>query len=157
MTFAWIAVGIALGMTLMGLLVWNLMPRLMLVKHRSRLGFDATVTAIEEAAKQSGWNVSKIYEIDKSLREAGHDDVGRIRIISMCQPHHAHRILRDETNLPITAMMPCRIGICETPEGVFISQMNIGLMSRMFGGVITEVMGGVAREERKMLEGVTAH
>jgi hypothetical protein len=48
--------------------------------------------------------------------------------------------------------MPCRMGMYETQDGkVMISGMNMGLMSKMFGGNIAKVMGGVADEEAAML------
>ena len=51
--------------------------------------------------------------------------------------------------------MPCRIGVYETQSGkVMISGMNMGLMSKMFGGNIAKVMGGVAEEEDEMLDQV---
>ena len=43
----------------------------------------------------------------------------------------------------------------ETKDGhVFMSEMNIGLMSKMFGGIIEEVMGQVAKEETEMFQHV---
>ena len=35
-----------------------------------------------------------------------------------------------------------------------LSGMNIGLMSKMFGGTIEKIMGEVAKEEKDMLEGI---
>ncbi len=49
--------------------------------------------------------------------------------------------------------MPCRISIYETYAGeVYISRMNIGLMSKLFGGKIEEVMAKVAAEEASIVE-----
>ncbi len=51
--------------------------------------------------------------------------------------------------------MPCRFGVYETKDGqVYISGMNIGLMSKMFGGIIEEVMGRVTEEEKEMLKDI---
>ena len=44
MSIIWVLV----GMALMGLIVWFTMPLLMLVKHKSRLSYDETVTALSE-------------------------------------------------------------------------------------------------------------
>ena len=63
--------------------------------------------------------------------------------------------MKDDTDKKVTAIMPCRIGVYETVDGrVFISEMNMGLMSKMFGGTIAEVMGGVAEEEKEMLRDI---
>ena len=44
MSIIWVLV----GMALMGLIVWFTMPLLMLIKHKSKLSYDETVTALSE-------------------------------------------------------------------------------------------------------------
>jgi uncharacterized protein (DUF302 family) len=144
--------GVLIGAIGMGALVWTQMPRLMLTVHESKLPFDETVSAIEESAKTHGWKVPKIYDIQKTVREEGHDDLGDVKILSLCQPHHAYRILKYDENKKVSAMMPCRIGVFATADGaVHIAEMNIGLLSKLFGGLIAEVMGGVASEEKAII------
>ena len=147
--------GLVIGLIVMGVAVWTLMPGMMITVHESKLGFEETVSAINESAIERGWTVPKIYDIQASLKKAGHEDMTRVKILSICQPDHAYSILKDDTNKKVTAIMPCRIGVYETADGrVFISEMNIGLMSKMFGGTIAEVMGGVAEEEKEMLRDI---
>lgn len=148
-------IGLVIGMLLMGIIVWNVMPGKMLNVSKSKYDLEETVTAITEAAESRGWQVPKIYNLQKSLQNAGHEDMTQLKILSICQPHHAYNILKDDENKKVTAMMPCRIGVFKTKDGqVYISEMNIGLMSKMFGGTIEKVMGDVAGEEHEMLEGI---
>lgn len=148
-------IGFVCGMVLMGIVMWTVMPNMMLNIHKSRLSFEETVSAINKSALERGWKVPKIYDIQKSLMEAGHKDMTKIKILSICQPTHAYNILKDDENKKVTAIMPCRIGVYESQDGqVYVSEMNIGLMSKMFGGTIEEVMGGVAEEEKEMLKGI---
>ena len=147
--------GLVIGLIVMGIAVWTLMPGMMITVHESKLGFEETVSAINESAIERGWTVPKIYDIQASLKKAGQEDMTRVKILSICQPDHAYSILKDDTDKKVTAIMPCRIGVYETADGrVFISEMNIGLMSKMFGGTIAEVMGGVAEEEKEMLSDI---
>ena len=149
------AVGLIVGMLLMGIIGWTVMPSMMLTVHKSKLNFEETVTAIDKSAKGLGWKVPKIYDIQKSLKEAGNEDMTKVKILSICQPNHAYKILKDDSNKKVTAIMPCRVGVYEAEDGqTYISEMNIGLMSKMFGGTIAKVMGEVAKEEKKMLESV---
>lgn len=151
-------IGLVVGVALTAVVAWTAMPKLMLSIHKSTLDFDETVTVINETAVEHGWNVPKVYDIQKSLRNAGYSDMSKVKVISICQPHHAYEILEDDTNKKVTAIMPCRIGVYEDRDGqVFVSEMNIGLMSKMFGGAIAEVMGGVATEEAEILKGVIGH
>jgi uncharacterized protein (DUF302 family) len=144
--------GIILGAVGMGILVWTQMPGMMLTVHESNLPFEETVSAIEESAETHGWNVPKIYDIQKSVEKEGHEDLGPVKILSLCQPHHAYRILKHDENKKASAIIPCRIGVFTTSDGtVHIAEMNLGLMSKLFGGLIAEVMGGVASEEKAIL------
>lgn len=96
-----------------------------------------------------------MYDIQNTLAKADHTDVGRMKIISICQPHHACKILKPDENKFVTGMMPCRVGVYETGNGeVFPSEMNIGVMSKMCNPSIREVMGIVAAEEHEMRAGI---
>ena len=54
----------------------------------------------------------------------------------------------------LSVMMPCSIGVYEKSDGkTYISTMNAGLLGRMFGGVVAEVMAGsVARDTQSFVE-----
>ena len=102
------------------------------------------LTAIKEAALKQGWQVPKIYDIQKSLKKAGHEDITRIKILSFCQPDHAYKILKDDENRKVTAIMPCRIGIYETKDGkVYISEMNVAWAFTFPSGALAAVSTGI--------------
>ncbi len=146
--------GLVAGAVIMGLVAWNMMPGMMLTVHESQFGFDETVEFVTASATKHGWQVPKIYDLQASLVKAGHDDMTRVKVLSLCQPDHAYGVLHHDENKKITAIMPCRVGVYEDASGkVYISEMNMGLMSRMFGGSIAEVMGKVAEEEHEMMKG----
>jgi uncharacterized protein (DUF302 family) len=145
--------GLILGIALTGFIIAFSMPRMMLNVHESRLGFDETVAAIENSAMEQGWKVPKIYDIQKSLVDAGHTEMGRLTILSLCQPDHAYEILKEDSRKKVSAIMPCRLAVYEEKGGkVCVAGLNVGLMSKMFGGMIEEVMGDVADEEKEMLK-----
>lgn len=150
-------IGVIAGGLVVGLVFWKMMPKMMLNIKKSKLSFEQTVEMIESKALAKGWQVPKIYDLQNSLVEAGYKQFGRLKILSMCQPDHAHKILSIEENKKISSMMPCRIGVYESADGeTYISQMNIGLMSKMFGGTIETVMGEVAAEEHEMIHELVA-
>lgn len=148
-------IGLIIGLFLGGAVIWTSMPQLMIKVQPSRLGFEETVTAINDSALSHGWKVPKIYDIQQSLQMAGHEDMTMVKIISICNPDHSYNILREDANKKITAIMPCRIGVYEDHSGrVFISSMNMGLMSKMFGGIIQEGMAEVEKEQAEILKGI---
>jgi uncharacterized protein (DUF302 family) len=147
-----IMTGLVAGVVLAGVAAWVMMPQVMITTHESRLGFDETLQTLQSTAAAKKWVVPKVYDLQASLKKEGYADMGRLSIISLCQPEYAYNILKNDTDKFVTAVMPCRMGMYETQDGkVMISGMNMGLMSKMFGGNIAKVMGGVADEEAAML------
>jgi uncharacterized protein (DUF302 family) len=145
--------GIITGVLLTGILFWKAMPKLMLNIRKSKYDVDETVSRIEEHAKKLGWTVPKIYNIQETLSNAGFKDMRKIRILSICKHEHAYKILSNDTDKKVTAIMPCRVGVYEDSNGnVFAASMNIGLMSKMFGGNIARIMGSAAREEHEIIK-----
>jgi len=152
----YLIVGLILGAILMGTVVWNKMPDLMMINVESKHDFESTVDKLEKAAYENGWEVVNKIDIQKRIMSFGYGDILRMQIIEICHADHSYTILQDDENKKIAGIMPCRFAVYETYEGkVMISKMNIGLISKMFGGVIQQVMGGVAEEEKAMLKTVT--
>jgi len=149
--------GTTIGFLLMGIIVWIAMPPMMINVHKSQYGFDETVAAVEKAVTaQQGWKVSKVFDIQKNIIDAGHQDMTRVKIVSLCNPHYANRILSDDKDKVVTTMMPLGIGVYETKDGsIYMSEMNVGLMGMMFGGTIAEVMGDASTDIAKMIAAVS--
>lgn len=136
------------GMAVMGLAVWQAMPRLMIVDHESALGFDETVAALTEAVtRKQDWKVLAVNDYQKTIETGGFGKMRRIGSIAVCNPRYASRILREDRNKRVTAMMPIEVGIYEDQDGkVHLSELDVGLMGRMFGGTIAEVMGEAGKD-----------
>lgn len=157
MDFVALLIGLIIGVVITGLAVWKLMPKLMITVHPSKLPLNETAAAIEKAALDRQWKVPKIYDIQKTLQDAGHTDMTPLKIVSICQPHHAYNILQDDKDKIVTAIMPCRMAVYQGKDGkAYIAELNMGLMTKMFGGNIARVMGGVAVEEAQMIDPLIA-
>jgi len=148
--------GAIIGFLLMGIMVWVAMPPMMINVHKSPYGFDETVIAVEKAvAAQEGWKVVKVFDIQKNIVDVGHQDMTKVKIIVLCNPHYANRILSDDKDKVVTSMMPLGIGVYETKGGsIYISEMNVGLVGLMFGGSIAEVMGSASTDIGRMMAAV---
>ena len=147
---------IIVGMALMGLIVWKVMPSMMLIQHKSSKDFDDTIAVIGDAAKKKqDWKILVVNDYQKSIREGGYGEMRRIGSIAICNPRSASRILADDGNKKVTAFMPIEIGIYEDKSGqVYVSELNVGLMGKMFGGTIAEVMSGAGKDIREIIAAV---
>lgn len=151
-------IGTLIGFLLMGVIVWLAMPPMMINVHKSPYGFDETVAAVENAVTaQKGWKVAKTFDIQQNIIEAGYPNMTRVKIVTLCNPHYAKRILTNDKDKVVTTMMPLGIGVYETRDGsVYMSEMNVGLVGMMFGGTIANVMGDASKDIAKMMDAVTA-
>ncbi len=153
-----VIIGVVIGLLIMGIMVFVTMPSMMINVHKSPVGFDETVAAVEQAVvAQQGWKVAKVFDIQKNILDAGHKGMTRVKIVTLCNPHYANRILSDDKDKVVTTMMPLGIGVYETRDGsVYMSEMNVGLMGMMFGGAIAEVMGDASSDIAKMMAAVAS-
>lgn len=147
-------VGIVVGAVLCGLVLWAVMPSMMIVTHESELGFDETVTALEKHIEEQGWVVSRVMDMNASMAKHGVEFAPRVKLVKLCKPEYAKSVLT--TDRHVSTLMPCTFAVWEDDEGdVYLSKMNMGLMAKMFGGNIADVMGGkVVKDERAILSGI---
>ncbi len=147
--------GLVVGAIIVAFLMWKVMPGMMIVTKQSNLSVDEAVKKIEEEAPKYGWSVPHKYDMDSTLSEKGYKGLRKVKILSLCKPEYAYTILSRERDRKMAAAMPCRIAVYEDDRGrVFVSEMNIRLMGKMFGGVVGDVMSKVAKEEEFILKGI---
>lgn len=143
------------GMVLMGLLVWFMMPRLMLVDQASPHSYDETVSMLDaRLASHGDWRVLAVNDYQSSVSSFA--SIPRAGSVNVCNPRYASRILADEEDRGVTAFMPLAIGVYEDAHGqVHVSRLNVGLVGMMFGGTIADVMGTAGADLEAIVESVT--
>jgi uncharacterized protein (DUF302 family) len=148
--------GVLVGMVLMGLMVWFTMPKLMLIKRRSNRSYDDTVAILSEGfKKKEDWRMLKVNDYQESTAPFG--AIEKVCSVNVCNPRSALKILADDANRGVTAIMPLAIGVYEDKKGqVFVSQLNVKLLGKMFGGTIAEVMGGAGTALDEVIASVAA-
>ena len=148
--------GVLVGMVLMGLMVWFTMPKLMLIKRRSNRSYDDTVAILSEGfKKKQDWRILKVNDYQESTAPFG--AIEKVCSVNVCNPRSALKILANDANRGVTAIMPLAIGVYEDKKGqVFVSQLNVKLLGKMFGGTIAEVMGGAGIALDEVIASVAA-
>lgn len=148
--------GVLVGMVLMGLMVWFTMPKLMLIKRRSNRSYDDTVAILSEGfKKKEDWRMLKVNDYQESTAPFG--AIEKVCSVNVCNPRSALKILANDANRGVTAIMPLAIGVYEDKKGqVFVSQLNVKLLGKMFGGTIAEVMGGAGTALDEVIASVAA-
>jgi len=146
-------VGFAAGAIVVSVLGWLMMPGLMLKEYQSPFGVEETVKIISENAVSEGWVVAGVTPLEKSVKKHGGGDLPPVRLINLCQAHHAFKILNEDQNKIVSVMMPCTISVYQKADGkTYIGTMNAGLLGKMFGGTVSKVMGEeVAEQQQKFI------
>ncbi len=149
--------GFAAGAVLTGAVVLWLMRHRMLVAHRSRRTFEETCEAIEKVVlSHPGWGFPiETWDFHETLarKNVVPENLRRIRVFFVCNAVHASHVLAEDPSMAGT--MPCSWAVYELDDGsVWVSKMNIGMMARMFSGVIGKTMTRVAAADAAFLRPV---
>jgi uncharacterized protein (DUF302 family) len=150
-------IGLVAGILVTAVAIALVMRSKMVVPERSTKSFDATCEAIENVVPAAeGWSFPMdSFDMSAKLEAKGGlpDNLKRIRLYFMCNPNVAKVVLGAEPKL--SAIMPCSWSVYELDDGsVWVSHMNIGLMSKMMGGVVGRSMAGVAQADDEFLHQV---
>lgn len=147
--------GILVGTLTVLASLWLFMPSMMISVHESRFAtVEETVSALQQAITSHGWSSPMVRNMNEAMSKGGFPCNRTVRLVELCKAEYAQKVL--ETNPEVSTLMPCAWGIYSGSDGkIYIAGMNMGLMGKMFGGKISEVMGSaVAQEEHSMLKEV---
>lgn len=142
------------GMVMMAIITFLSMPNLMLIEDQSPYEFDQAVDVLVKTIELNGWKTVVVHDLQETMQKYG-KDVARAKVIEVCHPEHAYKILRENDERIVSALMPCRIAIYEKDDGkVYVSRMNSGLMGKMMKGVVPEVMGKASKETEEIIKSI---
>jgi uncharacterized protein (DUF302 family) len=128
------------------------MGELMVHEAKSPYDFEKTVAVITEEARHQGWVIPKVHDFQKSLLKFDQDDPGRIKVVKVCKPEYAARLLRQDDSKFVSVLMPCSLSVYEKSDGhTYVAAMNMELMSMLFQGDIGDTLSAVAKEDKSIL------
>ena len=82
-------------------------------------------------------------------------DVARVKVVELCNPNYAYRILSDDEQRIYSNMLPCRISIHEKADGnTYVSRMNTPVLAAQLGGVAEEVMTAAYNDAERFISNV---
>jgi uncharacterized protein (DUF302 family) len=146
----WILIGVIIGLAAAVAIGVSTMRSKMVLPERSAHSFDETCARVERVVGEAeGWGFPRpAFDMSAKLAEKGAlpVNVARIRQYSVCLPTVATRVLGD--NPKLSAIMPCTWSVYQLADGsVWISHMNIAMMSKVMGGTVGAAMQVVARAD----------
>lgn len=127
----------------------------MFFESKSKYGFDETVSKLSEVIVQCGWKVIHTHDLQETMKKNGFDVIP-VKVLELCKPQYAHRLLSTDDLRIFSNLMPCRISVYEKADGkTYVSRMNSGLFAAQIGGVVEEVMLGAFSDAEEFIKQVS--
>jgi uncharacterized protein (DUF302 family) len=128
----------------------------MMVDKQSRLGFNETVTALQDAAKKRGWEVGPVMDMQEAMIKAGHKDAKPFKMLMMCNKSLAEDLIKTQIAQKAMPFAPCRLSVFEGDDGkVYIVKPNTEKMAQMAAPAFAPLLKKFAEEENAMLANIT--
>jgi uncharacterized protein (DUF302 family) len=143
--------GALVGALITDLLMVRALARRMLFESVAEGDVASVSEALEREAKTRGWSVPKVHDLKQTLAKHGYS-VPDAQVLELCRPELANEILKRGAERVVSALMPCRIAVYRKPDGrTYVSRLNSGLMSKLLGGVVHQVMSDAAKQSEQLI------
>jgi uncharacterized protein (DUF302 family) len=145
--------GVLLGAIIATLALWNVAGGLMFEERVSPFTVEETVARIQHnvEAAGNGWSLSGLRNPIKPLQADGGNALP-VLMIEACSTRYSGPILKEDKVRFLSLLMPCKISVYKKSDGhVYIGTMNAGLIGRLFGPLVGEIMDKVVADQQKFL------
>lgn len=123
----------------------------MFFESKSRFGFSETLQKLSDLIPESGWKEITVLDLQAIMKKNG-KEILPVKVVELCKPDYAYRLLSDNTQRIYSNMLPCRISVYEKSDGnCYISRLNAAMMAAQLGGVTEEVMTAAYHDAEEMI------
>ncbi len=148
-----IIAGFISGIVVVALLAYSYMGSLMFWEVESAFGVEETVARIQQNVQNvgNGWTLSGLRNPGKAVESSG-GNVLPVMMVEACSTKYSGPILKDDSVRFLSILMPCKISVYKKNDGkTYIGMMNAGLMGKMFGPMVGDIMAKVAEDQKKFI------
>lgn len=136
----------------------NELKNCMFIENESPYHFDRSVEILLEKVCSAGWGVQVVHNMQEVLLKKTGKEILPVKVIELCKPAFAEKMLSDDALRTYSPMMPCRISVYETSgRKVFFSRLNMKKMTVHIGGAVEQVMTLAFNEIENILAEITRH
>lgn len=142
-----------LGIVFALTVAWNSIGGLMFTEQVSPFSVEETTARIQQniQAAGNGWSISGLRNPAKPIEAEG-GNVLPVLLIEACSTLYSGPILKDDRVRFLSLLMPCKISIYKKSDGkVYIGILNAGLIGRLFGSFVGDIMDKVVVDQQKFL------
>ncbi len=148
-----IVIGLVLGLAAAAGAVWGLAGTLMFDERQSPFTVEETVARIQHniEAAGNGWALFGLRYPARPVLAEG-ENVLPVILIEACSTKYSGPILKDDRVRFLSLLMPCKISVYKKSDGkVYIGTLNAGLIGRLFGPLVGDIMQHVVADQLRFL------
>ena len=145
--------GFMAGLVLVAVLVYNLFGSLMFKETPSPFGLEETVARVQQNIQNAGngWALVGLREPAKAVQADG-GNVLPVILIEACSTQYSGPILKNDDVRFLSLLIPCKVSVYKKNDGkIYIGTMNAGLVGRLFGPAVGDIMSHVSADQAKFL------
>jgi len=148
--------GAVIGLLLTIVFILVSAPSMMFKENKSKHDFETTIAELEKSVESLNWKIPHVNDLQATMQKFG-KDVRQVKVYEICHPDHAYKILSQDDERIVSALMPCRIAVYEKSNGnVYLSFLNAGLMSKPMNKLIRTTMSQAAAETEEIIRPIVA-
>jgi uncharacterized protein (DUF302 family) len=126
----------------------------MIIEKRSPYNVEKTVEMIVEEAEKQQWRVPAVHDLQQTLAKSG-KVVLPVKVIEICKPDLAGKVLEMNHERAVSVFMPCRISVYEKEDGnTYISVMNVQAMAPLIPESVSATMIEAANGTEKIIDAI---
>lgn len=80
----------------------------MTTEKLSQLGFEETVSALQNATKRRSWEIGPAMDMQAAIPKAGHNDAKPFMVLTMCKQDLTEALLKIQAMNNTLPFAPCR-------------------------------------------------
>lgn len=145
--------GMLLGVGLTVLVAWKSIGGMMFSEQLSPYSVEETTARIQQniQAAGNGWSISGLRNPAKPVEQEG-GNVLPVLLIEACSTNYSGPILKEDSVRFLSLLMPCKIAVYKKNDGkVYIGILNAGLIGRLFGLLVGDIMEKVVADQQRFL------
>jgi uncharacterized protein (DUF302 family) len=128
-----------------------------ILDKKSRLGFNETVNALQDAARKRGWKIGEIVDVQAAMLKAGKKDAKPFKTLALCKTELAEKLIKEQIAQKVMPFAPCQMSVVEGGDGkVHIVKPNTEAMAQLALPVFAPILKQMAEEEKAVLAGIVA-
>ena len=147
--------GLVVGIVLLGVVMFYNMGSMMFNEIESPFGVEETAARIQrniQRLEDRGWKLSGLRDPSKAVAASG-TNVLPVLLVEACSTKYSGPLLKEDETRALSILMPCTITVYKKDDGkTYITLMNSGLMGKMFGKKVGEIMGEVAKDQAEFVK-----